>query len=246
MEGEQSQQADGILGLAYHNYAFGNKAAQRFGGKFSYCLMDHLLENVSNYLTFGSNKKALLSRPMQYTRFEIFNKFYGVHLKGISVNGAMLNIPADTWDYKCEGDPGAYDFRCKGGLLVESGVSLTYLLDPAYTVVTKALLAGPLSRLAKDQVDDVPIEHCFNSRGFDESMVPQLAFHFRDGAVFEPAKKSYVIDVSSNVKCLGFSPPVGTDFGWVTNNIGNLMQQNHLWEFDLVQRRLGFAPSDCT
>ena len=73
--------------------------------------------------------------------------------------------------------------------------------------------------------------------------VSRLVFHFAGGARFEPPVKSYIIDVAPLVKCIGIVPIDGIGGASV---IGNIMQQNHLWEFDLSTNTIGFAPSICT
>lgn len=233
-QGQSFQAADGVMGLGYSKYSFAIKAAEKFGGKFSYCLVDHLShKNVSNYLTFGSSrsKEALLNN-MTYTELVLgmVNSFYAVNMMGISIGGAMLKIPSEVWDVK-----GA------GGTILDSGSSLTFLTEPAYQPVMAALRVS-LLKFRKVEMDIGPLEYCFNSTGFEESLVPRLVFHFADGAEFEPPVKSYVISAADGVRCLGF-----VSVAWPgTSVVGNIMQQNHLWEFDLGLKKLGFAPSSCT
>ncbi|KAL0363082.1 UNVERIFIED_CONTAM: Aspartic proteinase NANA, chloroplast [Sesamum calycinum] len=231
--GQSFQGADGVMGLGYSNYSFAVKAAKRFGGKFSYCLVDHLSpENVSSYLIFGSHKEVGITyRRMRYTELLIgvITPFYAVKIKGISIGGLMLDIPPETWN-----------LTGQGGAIIDSGSSLTGLTQKAYQPVMAALKLS-LQNFKNLNLDIGPLEYCFNSTGFDESVVPRLAFHFEDGARFEPPVKSYVIDAAPGVKCLGFVP-----LSWPgASVIGNIMQQNHLWEFDLANSRLGFAASSC-
>lgn len=229
--------ADGILGLGYGDYTFTTNAAAEFGTKFSYCLVDHLShENVSNYLIFGDNNGSenTSSSSKQYTKLVLGGKlrsFYGLNVLGISIGGILLKIPSFVWDE-----------NRGGGTILDSGSSLTYLALPAYEPVMDALEKS-ISKYERFPVDQGgPFEYCFNSTGFDEALVPRLAIHFEDGARFEPPVKSYIIDVADQEKCIGFVPVI-----WPANSIiGNIMQQNHLWEFDLVGRTLGFAPSSCT
>ncbi|XP_051125917.1 aspartic proteinase NANA, chloroplast-like [Andrographis paniculata] len=232
--GESFQGADGVMGLAYSNHSFAVTAAARFRGKFSYCLVDHLSpKNVSSYLIFGSHDESRVTLGrMRYTELVlgVLSSFYAVNLRGISVGGSMLDIPTETWDV-----------NGVGGLIIDSGSSLTSLVQPAYQPVMAAIRLTLLN-FANLNLDIGPLEYCFNSTGFDESAVPRLAFHFADGARFEPHVKSYVIDAAPGVKCLGFVPAA-----WPGSSvIGNIMQQNHLWEFDIVNRRLGFAASSCS
>lgn len=221
------------MGLGYTNSSFVAKAKEIFGGKFSYCLVDHLSpKNVSSYLTFGHNSIIHRSAPvMQYTELvlNVLSGFYAVNVAGISVGGAMLNvIPVETWDVNGQ-----------GGVIVDSGTSLTFLAAPAYNVVMDALKLSlkPLVTEVKMR----PFEFCFNSVGFNETKVPKLVIHFANSAQLEQPAKTYVIDVANGVKCLGFMPN-----GWPdVSIIGNIMQQNLFWEFDTVNSKLGFSPSDC-
>ncbi|KAL3627172.1 hypothetical protein CASFOL_028535 [Castilleja foliolosa] len=226
---------NGVMGLGYSNYSFALRAANIFGGKFSYCLVDHLSpKNKSSYLIFGSHKQvsniSLISK-MRYTQLVLglIDPFYAVNIKGISIGGVMLDIPAGTWNLSGE-----------GGAIVDSGSSLMGLTRPAYVPVM-ARLRKSLVNFENMNLDIGPVEYCFNSTGFRESLVPRLAIHFADGARFNPPVKSYVIDAAPGVKCLGFVP-----LAWPgACVIGNIMQQNHFWEFDLANARLGFAASSC-
>ncbi|KAK4837900.1 hypothetical protein QYF36_009396 [Acer negundo] len=233
-QGQSFANADGVVGLAYHKYSFANKASEKFGGKFSYCLVDHLShKNVSNYLMFGSSKnESLLSGELRYTKLELglLSPFYAVNVMGISIGGVMLKIPFTVWDAKSG-----------GGTVVDSGTSLTFLTEAAYKPVM-AVLELSVSKFERLNLNGLPMEYCFNSTGFEDWLVPKLVFHFADGARFEPHTKSYVIDVADGVKCLGFVSQSWPGF----SSIGNIMQQNNLWEFDIGKSKLGFAPSTCT
>ncbi|GLT98922.1 hypothetical protein SLE2022_163960 [Rubroshorea leprosula] len=224
--------ADGVLALANSKYSFTAKATQHFGGKFSYCLVDHLShKSASNYLIFGDNREETsLLGETRHTKLELnlIRPFYAVNVVGISIGDKMLEIPLMAWD-ATQG----------GGTVLDSGTSLTMLSDPAYKPVMAALVAS-VTKYPRVKLDGMP--YCFNSTGFDSTVVPKLVIHFADGARFEPFLKSYIIDAAKGVKCLGFMP--GT---WPTSSvIGNIMQQNHLWEFDLVRKTLGFTRSTCT
>ncbi|KAH6777180.1 hypothetical protein C2S52_007386 [Perilla frutescens var. hirtella] len=231
--GQSLEAGDGVIGLGYSNYSLALKTAHKFGGKFSYCLVDHLSpRNVSSYLIFGSHKHVNISvMRMRYTELVlgVINPFYAVNIKGISIGGSMLQIPAETWN-----------LNGTGGVIVDSGTSLTVLTQPAYQPVMAAL-NGSLQAFQRLDLDIGPLEYCFNSTAFNDTVVPRLEFHFVDGATFQPPVKSYVIDAAPGVKCLGFAPAASPG----ASVIGNIMQQNHFWEFDIANSRLGFATSSC-
>lgn len=224
--------AEGVMGLGYSNYSIGVKAALMFGGKFSYCLVDHLShQNLSSYLVFGSNE-ATATQKLNYTAMilGVVTSFYAVNITAITYGGLMLNIPAETWNVKG-----------KGGAVIDSGGSLTSLTTPAYKPVFAAVTRA-MQRFQKLDLDIGPLKHCFNSTGFSESVMPPLVFHFADGIKFEPPVKNYVIEADDNVKCLGI-----VEATWPGPSIiGNIMQQGHIWEYDITNRRIGFAKSSCT
>ena len=256
--GVSFEASDGVLSLGYSDVSFASHAAERFGGRFSYCLVDHLSpRNATSYLTFGPNPAVSSSSSSSSSRATVaasacavpappraretplvldtrMRPFYDVSLKAISVAGEFLKIPRAVWDVETG-----------GGVILDSGTSLTVLVKPAYRAVVAALdrrLAG-LPRVAMD-----PFEYCYNwtspstGRDLDDVEVPKLALHFAGSARMEPPAKSYVIDAAPGVKCIGVQegPWPGVSV------IGNILQQEHLWEFDLKNRRLRFQRSRCT
>lgn len=193
--------------------------------------MDHLSpKNASAYLTFGPNK-LLNSSAARHTELIIkpaLGPFYFVGIVGISVAGELLRIPRSVWD-----------LEKGGGAILDSGTSLAVLAEPAYEAVVSAL-SQRLSGIPRVDVD--PFAFCYNWTHVGSSFrVPSLVVHFSGFARLEPPAKSYLIDVADGVKCLGFvsAPWPGT------STIGNIIQQEHLWEFDIMNRRLRFQRSTC-
>uniref|UniRef100_A0A0E0A2L9 Peptidase A1 domain-containing protein n=1 Tax=Oryza glumipatula TaxID=40148 RepID=A0A0E0A2L9_9ORYZ len=234
--GQGFEASDGVLSLGYSNISFASRAASRFGGRFSYCLVDHLApRNATSYLTFGAGPDAAASSaPAPGSRTPLLldarvRPFYAVAVDSVSVDGVALDIPAEVWDV-----------GSNGGTIIDSGTSLTVLATPAYKAVVAALseqLAG-LPRVAMD-----PFDYCYNwtARGGDLA-VPKLAVQFAGSARLEPPAKSYVIDAAPGVKCIGVQ-----EGAWPgVSVIGNILQQEHLWEFDLNNRWIRFRQTSCT
>lgn len=221
---------DGVLGLGYSNYSFAMTAARMYNNKFSYCLVDHLSPSTKvGYLHFGENSQK--STKMQYTELLLRtqDQFYAVNVSGISVGGQQLDI-----------NPAIFDATGDGGVLLDTGSTLTSMALPAYKPLMEALTA-PLKKFKRVNLDVSTLEFCFSSVGFDESIVPPLVWHFADGAEFVPPKKSYIIDAAKGVKCVGL---YSTRYPGASI-IGSIMQQNHLWDFDLENRKVGFGLSPC-
>jgi hypothetical protein len=241
--------SDGVLSLGYSDISFASHAASRFAGRFSYCLVDHLApRNATSYLTFGPNPAVSShassssscpraakprARETPLVLDARMRPFYDVSIKAISVDSEFLKIPRAVWDV----DAG-------GGVILDSGTSLTVLAKPAYRAVVAAL-DKKLAALPRVTMD--PFEYCYNwtspSTGRDADVdLPKMAVHFAGSARLEPPGKSYVIDAAPGVKCIGVQegPWPGISV------IGNILQQEHLWEFDLKNRRLRFKRSRCT
>ncbi|CAL9122066.1 unnamed protein product [Musa textilis] len=185
--------------------------------------------NASSFLTFGPNAAALPSPPPRETALVLdLEPFYTVGVDGISVDGELLAIPRIVWDV-----------GAGGGAILDSGTSLTVLAEPAYRAVASAL-SRRLEGIPRVSVD--PFDYCYNwTAAGGQRKLPQMVVHLAGSAALEPPAKSYVIDVAEGVKCLGIAvapwPGVST--------IGNILQQEHLWEFDLKNRRLRFRRSRC-
>lgn len=231
--GPSFDSSDGVLGLGHSDISFASHATAQFGGRFSYCLVDHLSpKNASSYLTFGPNRMFRTASAVQETGLLITPKldpYYGAAVIGFSVDGEVLRIPMSVWNV-----------GKGGGAILDSGSSLTMLAEPAY----KAVVAALSRRLVGiPEVKEDPFEYCYNwTRVGRNVTVPKLAVHFAGRARLDPPVKSYLIDVSAGVKCLGF-----TSVAWPSvSTIGNIMQQEHLWEFDIQNRRLRFQRSTCT
>ncbi|KAJ6830727.1 uncharacterized protein M6B38_351190 [Iris pallida] len=230
--GPSFDSSDGVLGLGHSDISFASHATAQFGGRFSYCLVDHLSpKNATSYLTFGPNRMFRAAPAVQETDLLITPKldpYYGAAVIGLSVDGEVLRIPPSVWNV-----------GKGGGAILDSGSSLTMLAEPAYRVVVSAL-----SRrlVGIPEVKEDPFEYCYNWTRVGNITVPKLAVHFAGRAQLDPPVKSYLIDVAAGVKCLGF-----TSVAWPSvSTIGNIMQQEHLWEFDIQNRRLRFQRSTCT
>lgn len=231
-DGQSFQASDGVLSLGNSNISFASRAAARFGGRFSYCLVDHLApRNATSYLTFGPDTNGAAPAPSSRTPLLLDAQvapFYAVTVDAVSVAGEALDIPGEVWDVKKS-----------GGAILDSGTSLTILATPAYKAVVAALskqLAG-VPRVTMD-----PFEYCYNwTATSTPPAVPKLEVRFAGSARLQPPTKSYVIDAAPGVKCIGLQEGVWPG----VSVIGNILQQEHLWEFDLANRWLRFKESRC-
>ncbi|KAM7257804.1 hypothetical protein ACFE04_013545 [Oxalis oulophora] len=224
---------DGVLGLGIRKHSFSASMARVYGTKFSYCLADHLsASDIVNYLWFGESpvKKHL---KLKYTEllFDI-PTFYALNVTGLSIGGVMLDIAPEIW---------RWNGKDRGGIIIDSGTSLSQFPMPSYNVIMAALTAPLVNLKRVIRTDTDGMQFCFDSNGFRESMVPSFVFHFYNGETFSPPVKSYIVDFADGVKCIGI---VSTDWPGLAI-LGNIMQQDHYWEYEILRGWLGFAASAC-
>lgn len=165
----------------------------------------------------------LLSNPKLDT-------FYYVELLGISVGGARVSgMSASLFQMDPAGN---------GGVIVDSGTSVTRLTRPAYVALRDAFRAGAGG--LKRGPDFSLFDTCYDLSGKTEVKVPTVVLHFRGTDVSLPAT-NYLIPVDSGGSfCFAFA---GTMSG--LSIIGNIQQQGFRVMFDLGKSRVGFVPRGC-
>lgn len=222
--------AAGLLGLGRGKLSFPTQAGGRFGKKFSYCLVDRSASSKPSSLVFG---ESAVSRNAVFTPLLTNPKldtFFYVGLNGVSVGGTRVpGITASLFKL----DPAG-----SGGVIVDSGTSVTRLTRPAYVALRDAFRAraSNLKRSTEFSLFDT----CFDLSGKTEVKVPTVVLHFEGADVSLPAS-NYLIPVDSDGKfCFAFA---GTMSG--LSIIGNIQQQGFRVVFDLAGNRVGFAPKGC-
>ncbi|KAM0862674.1 hypothetical protein ACQ4PT_045110 [Festuca glaucescens] len=227
---------DGVLTLGNQDVSFGTVAGGHFKGRFSFCLLPTLSSgNSSSYLTFGPN--PAMSTGACETRL-IYNPLipaFGIHVTGLLINGKRLDIPPEVWIHDGKG----------GGLNIDTGTSLTALVEPAYGAVTRAITRH-LDHLKKEEIDG--FEHCyrwtFTGDGVDPAnnvTIPKFVIEYEGGGRLDPGAKGVVVpEVVPGAVCLAFRrSPLGPSL------MGNVQMQEHIWEIDHYKQVLRFKKDKC-
>ncbi|MQL80827.1 hypothetical protein Taro_013281 [Colocasia esculenta] len=235
--------AAGLLGLGRGRLSFPSQAGRRFGRRFSYCLVGRTSavppRRRSSTVVFGNSavpKSGVVFTPMVVN--PRLDTFYYVELTGISVGGARVSGVLAS-DLRLDPATG------RGGVIVDSGTSVTRLARPAYAALRDAFRAGA------EGLTPAPgfslFDTCYDLSGRTEVNVPTVVVHLGgargDGATADlslPAE-NYLIPVdTSGVFCFAFA---GTDSG--ISIIGNIQQQGFRVVFDGAGTQVGFVPRAC-
>ncbi|XP_008799615.2 aspartyl protease family protein 2-like [Phoenix dactylifera] len=234
--------ASGLLGLGRGRLSFPSQAGRRFGRRFSYCLVDRTSSGSgaspakSSSVVFGGSAVPRPGAAVAYTpmlRNPRMDTFYYVELMGISVGGSRV---AGVSAAVLRLDPATG----KGGVIVDSGTSVTRLARQAYAAMRDAFKA------AAAELREAPggfslFDTCYNLAGRTQVKVPTVVMHLGGGAAVSLPAENYLIPVDTKgTFCFAFA---GTDSG--VSIIGNIQQQGFRVVFDGAQSRVGFMPRGC-
>ncbi|XP_074575145.1 aspartyl protease family protein 2-like [Curcuma longa] len=231
--------AAGLLGLGQGSLSFPSQIGRRFGRMFSYCLVDRTsagAPNRSSTVVFGKSAVPRASSRVAYTpmlRNPKVDTFYYIELTGVSVGGTR--VPGLlTSDLRLDPSTG------RGGVIVDSGTSVTRLARPAYEALRDAFRAGTTGLKASPGGFSL-FDTCYNLSGRTEVKVPTVALHLAGGSAVSLPAENYLIPVDTRATfCFAFA---GTDSG--VSIIGNIQQQGYRVVFDREMSRVGFVPRGC-
>ena len=218
--------AAGLLGLGGGTLSF---PAQLKSTSFSYCLVDRDSDSASTLEFDSPFPRDAVTAPLR--RNSKFVTFYYVGLEGISVGGELLPIPKGSF----EADPASGI----GGIIVDSGTTVTRLRKEVYELLRDAFLRGTRGL---PSANGMPFfDTCYDLSSRTSVEVPTVAFHFPQDMVLELPAKNYLIPVDSvGTFCFAFAP---------TNSalsiIGNTQQQGTRVSFDLAKSLVAFSANNC-
>lgn len=231
-EGEGFTQGGGLVGLGRGPLSL---VSQLGLDKFSYCLTS-LDDTSKSPLLLGSLaaiSKTAAASSVQTTPL-VKNpsqpSFYYVTLKGLTVGSTRITLPSSAFSVQDDGT---------GGVIVDSGTSITYLELQGYRALKKAFTAQ--MKLPAADGSTIGLDLCFAAPagGVDQVEVPKLVLHF-DGADLDlPAENYMVLDSGSGALCLTVMGSRGLSI------IGNFQQQNIQFVYDVGGDTLSFAPVEC-
>ncbi|KAL6618672.1 hypothetical protein ACP70R_033811 [Stipagrostis hirtigluma subsp. patula] len=234
--------AAGLLGLGRGRLSFPTQIARRYGRGFSYCLVDRTSSlnpssSRSSTIAFGSGAVAAAAGASftQMVRNPKMATFYYIRLVGFRVGGARVRGVAER-DLRLDPTTG------RGGVIVDSGTSVTRLARPAYAAVRDAFRAAAARGLPRPTPGGFSLfDTCYDLRGRKVARVPTVSLVLAGGAEVALPAENYLIPVDARgTFCLAMA---GTDGG--VSIVGNIQQQGFRVVFDGDAQRVGFVPNSC-
>jgi hypothetical protein len=230
-QGNGFNEVGGLVGFGRGPLSLVSQLSSSMGNKFSYCLVSRTDSNSKTSPLFLGNSASLKATTVGSTPIlqSSSSNHYYLSLEGISVGGQSLAIPTGTFDIQSDGS---------GGLIIDSGTTLTYLQQTAYDAVKEAMVSSINLPQADGQLD-----LCFNQQGSSNPGFPSMTFHFK-GADYDVPKENYLFpDSTSDIVCLAMMP-TNSNLGNMAI-FGNVQQQNYQILYDNENNVLSFAPTAC-
>uniref|UniRef100_A0ACD5XVR0 Uncharacterized protein n=1 Tax=Avena sativa TaxID=4498 RepID=A0ACD5XVR0_AVESA len=207
--------------------------------RFSYCLTS-FMSAVPSRLYFGvyatlNSSNTSDAGPVQSTPFIVnpaLPTMYYLNMTGISVGGDLLPIEPSV--FAINDDDGT------GGVVIDSGATLTYLAQPAYDMLRQAFVAlVGLPLVNATSPDD--LDTCFKWPPPPRKIVtmPELVLHFEGADMELPLENYMLIDGSTGNLCLAMA---ASDGGSI---IGSFQHSNFHVLYDNENSLLSFVPAPC-
>lgn len=235
-EGNGFDQGAGLIGLGRGPLSL---VSQLNEPKFSYCLTSidgsktstllmGSLANTNSTLSTTNSKSSkvvttsLLKNPSQ-------SSFYYLNLEGISVGKTHLPINKDIFSLNDDGT---------GGIIIDSGTTITYLEKSAFEQVKKAFTSQ--MNLPLDDSGSAGLDLCFKMpKGTTSLEVPKFVFHFKEADLDLPSENYMIGDTNMGILCLAMGKSSGMSI------FGNVQQQNMMVVHDLAKETISFIPTQC-
>ncbi|KAL6337034.1 hypothetical protein AAG906_036348 [Vitis piasezkii] len=157
---------------------------------------------------------------------------YNLNLQSISVNGQLLPI-----------DPAVFATSNNQGTIVDSGTTLTYLVETAYDPFVSAITATVSS-------STTPVlskgNQCYLVSTSVDEIFPPVSLNFAGGAsmVLKPGEYLMHLGFSDGAAmwCIGFQKVAEPGI----TILGDLVLKDKIFVYDLAHQRIGWANYDCS
>lgn len=208
---------------------------------FAYCLPDRFTDQEpgTGYLYLGDTSALVQEEALKFVDTPMLSNpllptVHYIGVTGISVGGVAVDLPADALKLQANGT---------GGVLLDSGTTITILAGAVYDPVMAALESGTtgLPRFPELELA-TGMELCYTvSGGRLPEGLPSFAFHLEGGADWQLPLANYFIPavVTRDGFCYAFASLGGNALSF--SIIGNTQQQNTVLVHDWANNKVSFS-----
>ncbi|KAK7281159.1 hypothetical protein RIF29_08893 [Crotalaria pallida] len=221
---------NGVLALNNARHSLASQVGQRF----SYCIGSLTNKNYNyNQLVLGEGAD-LEGYP---TSFQALHDMYYITMEGISVGEKRLDISPQAFEVNTDGT---------GGVILDTGSTLTYLVDDVYDIVSKEVRNLIGLTFKEVRINKIPWWLCYSgSVSRDLVGFPVVTFHFAKGAELTLDSESFFEQLTDDIFCMALAPTSGTSITSKPSVIGLLAQQSYNVGYDLINHLIYFQRIDC-
>ncbi|RDX66618.1 Aspartic proteinase CDR1, partial [Mucuna pruriens] len=212
----------GLVGLGAGPLSLVSQIGDQIGHKFSYCLLP-FSSNSTSKLKFG-NEAIITGNGVVSTPLIIkpsLPTYYFLNLESVNIGQKMIQTG-----------------QTDGNIIIDSGTVLTYLEESFYYNFVASLQEA----LPVEATQDLPFPLNFCFPYHDNMVLPAIAFQFTGAIVSLNPKNLFFGFDDSNMLCLTVVPSTLSGI----SIFGNIAQFDFQVEYDLEEKKVSFAPTDCT
>ncbi|WOL20042.1 hypothetical protein Cni_G28844 [Canna indica] len=172
----------------------------------------------------SSSPPSTVSTPILLNSFR--PSFYYISLKGITVGTTRLDIPSSAFAIRNDGS---------GGMIIDSGTSITFLEYAAYAKVEEAF-SSQIKNLSSTDESVFDLDLCYELPTADAAPetlgLPRLVLHLEGGDVELSPASLFGVDGETRSMCLMMAASNGLSV------FGNFQQQSTVVMYDLGNEKL--------
>lgn len=193
---------------------------------FSHCLRGD--SQGGGILVLGE----IVEPGMVYTPLVPSQPHYNLNLESIAVNGETLSI-----------DASAFTTSSSSGTIIDSGTTLAYLAESAYTPFVNAISTA-VSQSVRPLLSKG--NQCYLITSSVDEVFPQVTFTFSGGAGMVLRPQDYLLEQNSiagaAVWCMGIQKIDGQGM----TILGDLVLKDKVVVYDIAGQRIGWVNYDCS
>ncbi|KAG0585599.1 hypothetical protein KC19_2G024200 [Ceratodon purpureus] len=231
---ESTSAVDGLIGFGKAAISVPTQLANQglVSHVFAHCLQGDTVGG-GNIVIGNITEPGITYTPM------VPGTHYNVALQNIGVNGVNVT------------DPTSFEITASNeGVIMDSGATLAYLIEPAYDQFVAAIESG--APVPSERISDGNggYDLCWSYSGDIATTFPSVQLFFDGGAVMNLAPTNYLYlqapTSGASAYCMGWKASTGTVSAPGYTLFGDIVLKDQLVVYDNTNQILGWKPFNCS